>query len=53
MLVNFLYFTAIWYIYGHLIYFVVILVYFSRFGMLCKEKSGNPGMKARACQAAN
>jgi hypothetical protein len=30
------YFVSIWYI------FVVILVYFSRFGMLCKEKSGNP-----------
>jgi hypothetical protein len=38
------YFTAIWYIlwpfgifYGH-------LVYFSRFGMLYKEKSGNPAL---------
>jgi hypothetical protein len=28
---------------GHLVYFVVILVYFSHFGMLYQEKSGNPG----------
>jgi hypothetical protein len=28
---------------GHLVYFVVILVYFLRFGTLCQEKSGNPG----------
>jgi hypothetical protein len=39
-------FVAIWYIlcsvgigiHGH-------LVYFSRFGILCKEKSGNPGLR--------
>jgi hypothetical protein len=29
--------------YGHLVYFVVILGYSSSFGMLCQEKSGNPG----------
>jgi hypothetical protein len=28
--------------YRHLVYFVAILVYFSRFGMLYQEKSGNP-----------
>jgi hypothetical protein len=46
-LVNFM---AIWSIllplclcYGHFVYFVVILAYFSRFGMLYQEKSGNPG----------
>jgi hypothetical protein len=27
---------------GHLVYFVAILVYFSNFGMLYQEKSGNP-----------
>jgi hypothetical protein len=36
------YFTAISYFYSHLAYFVVILVYFSRSGMLYQEKSGNP-----------
>jgi hypothetical protein len=30
--------------YGHLLYFVVILVYFPRFGMLYQEKSGNPAI---------
>jgi hypothetical protein len=29
-------------VYGHLVYFGVILVSFSRFGMLCQEKFGNP-----------
>jgi hypothetical protein len=29
--------------YGHLAHFGAILVYFSRFGMLYREKSGNPG----------
>jgi hypothetical protein len=29
--------------YGHLVYFVVFLVYFSHFGILYEEKSGNPG----------
>jgi hypothetical protein len=28
--------------YEHLVYFVVNLVYFYRFGMLYREKSGNP-----------
>jgi hypothetical protein len=28
--------------YGRLVYTVVILVSFPRFGILCKEKSGNP-----------
>jgi hypothetical protein len=28
--------------YGHFVYFVVILVYFSRFGMFYQGKSGNP-----------
>jgi hypothetical protein len=44
--VHVVYFTAIWYTLwtfgifcGNLVYFVV---YFSRFGMLYKEKSGNP-----------
>jgi hypothetical protein len=27
--------------YGHLVYFVVILVHFSRLGMMYQEKSGN------------
>jgi hypothetical protein len=31
---------------GHLVYFVVILVYFSSVGMLCREKSGNPGPRS-------
>jgi hypothetical protein len=46
MLVNF---RAIWSIllpfgifYSHLVHFVVFLVYFPRFGMLCQDKSGNP-----------
>jgi hypothetical protein len=30
------------YIYGHLVYFVVIWYIFHRFGMLYQEKSGNP-----------
>jgi hypothetical protein len=41
--------------YGHLVYFtaisyryfVVILVYFSRFGMLYQDKSGNRGPETR------
>jgi hypothetical protein len=28
--------------YGHLVYFVIIWYIFSRFGMLCQEKCGNP-----------
>jgi hypothetical protein len=31
---------------GHLVQFVVICYIVSRFGMLYKEKSGNPGLKA-------
>jgi hypothetical protein len=41
---NLVYFTAIWYIcwsFGTI--FVGHLVYFSRFGILYQEKSGNPG----------
>jgi hypothetical protein len=42
------YFTTIWYIFGHLVYFMIIWhVYFSRFGMLYQEKSGNPGLEAQ------
>jgi hypothetical protein len=33
--------TAIWYFCGHTVYF---MVYFSCFGMLYQEKSGNPGV---------
>jgi hypothetical protein len=45
-----LYFMTIWPIlrpleifYGHLIYFVAISYIFPRFGILDKDKSGNPG----------
>jgi hypothetical protein len=31
--------------YGLLVYFVVIWLHFSRFGMLSQEKSGNPGVR--------
>jgi hypothetical protein len=34
--------------YAPLIYFVAILVYFSHFGMLYQEKSGNPCQKSRS-----
>jgi hypothetical protein len=45
------YFTAIWYTYFTAIWYILMpfgmfcgnLVYFSRFGMLYQEKSGNPG----------
>jgi hypothetical protein len=33
------YFTDIWYIFGHT---YIHVVYFSHFGMFCPEKSGNP-----------
>jgi hypothetical protein len=33
--------------YCHLVYCMVILVYFSRFGMLYQEKSGNPAEETR------
>jgi hypothetical protein len=36
------YFTAIWYILWPFGNVVVIWLYFSRFGILCLEKSGNP-----------
>jgi hypothetical protein len=31
--------------YGHLVYFVVIVYNFPRFGILDQEKSGNPGVR--------
>jgi hypothetical protein len=37
------YFTVIWYILWPFGNFVVILYIFPRFGILCQEKSGNPG----------
>jgi hypothetical protein len=37
------YFMAIWYILGPFGLLYGYLVYFSRFGILYKEKSGNPG----------
>jgi hypothetical protein len=46
----------IWYVfwpignfYGHLVHFVVIWDIFSRFGMLHKEKSGNPASYEVSC----
>jgi hypothetical protein len=30
--------------YSQLVYFVAVLVYFPHFGMLYKEKSGNPAL---------
>jgi hypothetical protein len=41
------YFTAIWYILWPSGIFIVIWYIFSRFGMLFKEKSGNPGFGPR------
>jgi hypothetical protein len=38
------YFTSISYILWTFGIFVVIFVYFSSFGMLCQEKSGNPAI---------
>jgi hypothetical protein len=35
-------------VYGHWVQFVVIWYIFSRFGILCQEKSGNPAATARA-----
>jgi hypothetical protein len=51
------YFVAIWYILwpfgifcGHLAYLLYVhLVYFSRFGMLDQEKSGNPDWLRQMC----
>jgi preprotein translocase subunit SecY len=39
--------TAISYLYDHVVYCFVILVYFARFGMLYQEKSGNPAQRNR------
>jgi hypothetical protein len=38
---------------GHLVYVVVILVYLSRFGMLCKEKSGSPEFELSTIQTVS
>jgi hypothetical protein len=38
-------FTALWYTLWSFVKFWVRLVYFSRFGMLYKEKSGNTGFR--------
>jgi hypothetical protein len=38
-----IYFSTIWYIFGHSAYFWVIWNIFTCFGMLSLEKSGNPG----------
>jgi hypothetical protein len=38
-------------VYGHLVLFVVKLVYFPRFGILNKEKSGNPERVKKMCIA--
>jgi hypothetical protein len=35
--------TTIWYIYGHLVYVMVYLVHFFRFGILYQEISGKSG----------
>jgi hypothetical protein len=51
------YFMSIWYNYGYLPYFMdlwyiswlPIWYIFSYFGMLRRETSGNPGMKAFVC----
>jgi hypothetical protein len=42
--VHLVYFTDIYYILWPFGTFYGCLVYFSRFGMLYKEKSGNPGL---------
>jgi hypothetical protein len=39
---HFVYFTAKWYIIWPFGAFCGYSVYFCRFGMLCREKSGNP-----------
>jgi hypothetical protein len=39
------YFTAIWYLLGHLV-FLVFWVYFSRFGMLYQENLATPSLAA-------
>jgi hypothetical protein len=37
------YLTAIWYFCGRSVYFMVIWYIISRFGILYRQKSGNPG----------
>jgi hypothetical protein len=39
-------FTAIWHILRPFGIFYLLLVHFTRFGMLYQEKSGNPGSKS-------
>jgi hypothetical protein len=39
------YFKAVWYLLWPFGTFYCYLVYFSRFGMLYGEKSGNPGLQ--------
>jgi hypothetical protein len=39
----FVYFTALWFfLYGHLVFFMAIWYIFPSFGILYKDKSGNP-----------
>jgi hypothetical protein len=45
------YFTAIWYISRPFSNFVAIRYIFPRFGILCQEKSGNPGGDLNARKA--
>jgi hypothetical protein len=42
---GYMYFMDIWNIYGHLGYFMTIGYFYSGFGIMYKEKSGNPGLK--------
>jgi hypothetical protein len=44
----FFYFTDKWYIFGHLVHLMVIWWIISRFGMLYREKSGNPASDPRS-----
>jgi hypothetical protein len=37
-------------LYGHLVFVIVIWYSFSRFGMLCKEESGNPAEQPRSME---
>jgi hypothetical protein len=46
-------FKSIRCIYLHFVYFVVVWSIFSHFGMLQKEKSGNPGHKVNAFFSSN
>jgi hypothetical protein len=43
--------AAIWYILWPFGTFCGLLVYFSRFGMLCREKSGNPAWDQSLCSS--